>query len=212
MSPRRIIFLAVALLASFATIFLGKAWLGTERTAPAPVPVATEEKAPTMILVARSDLPVGKILHGTENLRWQAWPDEGILPSYIVQGKGNNVDFDGFAVHSPLIEGEPITLARVVSPADRGFLAAVITPGNRAVTVGLTPASGNAGFIFPGDIVDVLATLSLVAEDNGDGKSQLPQHATETVLTNIRVLAIDQRADTGNGEVSVGKTATLEVT
>jgi len=211
MSPRRIIFLAVALLASFATIFLGKAWLGTERSAPAPVPVATEEKAPTMILVARGDLPVGKILR-SENLRWQAWPDDGISPNYAVQGKKNIEDFDGYAVRSSLIDGEPITDARVVSPMDRGFLAAVIKPGNRAVTVSLTPASGNAGFIFPGDVVDVLATLTLVPEDTGEGKSTLPHHATETVLTKIRVLAIDQRADAENREVSVAKTATLEVT
>jgi pilus assembly protein CpaB len=213
MSPRRIIFLAVALLASFATIFLGKAWLGTDRApAPAPVPVAAEEKAPTMILVARGDLPVGKILRGTENLRWQAWPEDGVSPNYAVQGKKNIQDFDGYAVRTSLLEGEPITDARVVSPADRGFLAAVIKPGNRAVTVALTPASGNAGFIFPGDVVDVLATMSLVDEDVGDGKTGLPHHATETVLTKIRVLAIDQRADAENREVSVAKTATLEVT
>jgi pilus assembly protein CpaB len=212
MSPRRIIFLAVALLASFATIFLGKAWLGTERApAPAPVPVATEEKAPTMILVARGDLPVGKILRA-ENLRWQAWPDDGISPNYAVQGKKNIQDFDGYAVRSSLIDGEPITEARVVSPMDRGFLAAVIKPGNRAVTVALTPASGNAGFIFPGDVVDVLATLALTDDDSGEGKSGLAHHATETVLTKIRVLAIDQRADAENREVSVAKTATLEVT
>jgi pilus assembly protein CpaB len=212
MSPRRIIFLAVALLASFATIFLGKAWLGSERApAPAPVPVATEEKAPTMILVARGDLPVGKILRA-ENLRWQAWPDDGISANYAVQGKKNIQDFDGYAVRSSLIDGEPITEARVVSPMDRGFLAAVIKPGNRAVTVALTPASGNAGFIFPGDVVDVLATLALTDDDSGEGKSGLAHHATETVLTKIRVLAIDQRADAENREVSVAKTATLEVT
>jgi pilus assembly protein CpaB len=212
MSPRRIIFLAVALLASFATIFLGKAWLGTERApAPAPVPVATEEKAPTMILVARGDLSVGKILRA-ENLRWQAWPDDGISSNYAVQGKKNIQDFDGYAVRSSLIDGEPITEARVVSPMDRGFLAAVIKPGNRAVTVALTPASGNAGFIFPGDVVDVLATLALTDDDTGEGKSGLAHHATETVLTKIRVLAIDQRADAENREVSVAKTATLEVT
>jgi pilus assembly protein CpaB len=211
MSPRRIIFLAVALLASFATIFLGKAWLGSDRTVPVPVPVATEEKAPTMILVARGDLPVGKIIRA-ENLRWQAWPDDGVSANYAVQGKKNIEDYDGYAVRSSLIDGEPITDTRVVSPQDRGFLAAVIKPGDRALTVALTPASGNAGFIFPGDIVDVLATLTLVPDDNGDGKSNLPHHVTETVLTQIRVLATDQRADTGNGEVSVAKTATLEVT
>jgi len=212
MSPRRIIFLAVALLASFATIFLGKAWLGADRP-PAPVQAAAEEKPTVRVLVARTDLPVGKILHHSEHLVWQTWPEDNLSPSYIVEGKKNIEDFDGFAVRSSLIAGEPITDARVVSPRDRGFLAAVISPGNRAVTVTLTPASGNAGFIFPDDRVDVLATLTLTEEDKGDGKgTPLPHHVTETVLTDIRVLAIDQRADNDNREVAVAKTATLEVT
>jgi pilus assembly protein CpaB len=212
MSPRRIIFLAVALLASFATIFLGKAWLGADRTpAPAAVPVAVQEKAATMVLVARGELGVGKILRA-ENLRWQAWPEDGVSANYVVQGKNNSQDFEGFAVRSSLVDGEPITDTRVVSPRDRGFLAAVLTPGNRAMTVSLTPASGNAGFIFPDDRVDVLATMTLVDQGEGKEKTNVDHHATETVLRNIRVLAIDQRADEQNREVTVGKTATLEVT
>jgi pilus assembly protein CpaB len=209
MSPRRIIFLAVALLASFATIFLGKAWLGADRTpAPVPQPVAIEEKPQTQILVAKKDLPVGKILRSSEDLQWQTWPEDGVSKNYVVKGAKNMEDFDGYAVRSSLIDGEPITDTRVVSPADRGFLAAVIKPGNRAVTVTLTPASGNAGFIFPGDFVDVLTTLSLIEDE----KSSIQHHATETVLRQIRVLAIDQRADAENREVTVAKTATLEVT
>jgi pilus assembly protein CpaB len=213
LSPRRIIFIAIALIASLATVFLGRAWLSAGRVqqtaTPAPV---IQEKSATQILVAGHDLAVGKIVRA-EDLRWQAWPDDGVSKNYTVEGQKNLQDFVGFAVRSALIEGEPITLARVVSPKDHGFLAAVLEPGNRAVTVALTPAAGNAGFIFPGDSVDVLATLTLIdASGNEKDTSNKEHHASETVLTNIKVLAIDQRADDQNKEVAVGKTATLEVT
>lgn len=208
MSPRRIIFLVVALFASFGTIFLGKAWLGADRKVAVQAPPVAEQKSSTMVLVARGDLTVGKILRA-ENLRWQAWPDDGVSANYAVQGRKNLEDFIGNAVRSSLLDGEPITDARVLSPRDKGFLAAVLEPGTRAVTITLTPSAGNAGFIFPEDRVDVLATIQI--PDRGD-KKDVQHRAGETVLRDIRVLAIDQRADDQNKEITVGKTATLQVT
>ena len=172
MSPRRIVFILIALVASGATIFLGRAWLIAERNArvqaqqqqPAPV-----EKTSTMVLVAKGDLHVGQFLR-RENLRWQPWPADGVTPSYVVSTQHQLEDYEGAVVRSSLGDGEPVTDARVVRPGDRGFLAAVLKPGYRAVTIPVTPSSSVAGFIFPGDYVDVLATLKVTDEGKDKDK------------------------------------------
>ena len=213
MSPRRIIFIAIALLASGATILIGRAWLSAERTAQVEAAPAPPKPA-TMILVGRGELHSGQFVR-PENLRWQAWPDDAVSPSYIVSTQNHLEDYVGAVVRNAIGDGEPITETRVVRPGDRGFLAAVLTPGYRAVTVPVTPSSGLAGFVFPGDHVDVILSFTLTdpnlpSSEKGDPSHQ--HHTGETVLTDVRVLALDQRADDQSKEVSVAKTATLEVT
>ncbi len=215
MSPRRLVFILIALLAGGATIFLGRAWLAAERTvhveAKAPPPPA--QKPSKMVLVAHGDLHAGQFVR-PENLHWQAWPDGGIAPTYIVSGQHQLEDYVGAIVRNGIGDGEPITDARVVRPGDRGFLAAVLRPGYRAVTVALTPSEALAGLVFPGDHVDLIATLALTdpsAKDDAGG-SPTQHHASETVLTDLRVLALDQRADDQSKQPAVAKTATLEVT
>lgn len=215
MSPRRLVFILIALLAGGATIFLGRAWLAAERTvhveAKAPPPPA--QKPSKMVLVAHGDLHAGQFVR-PENLHWQAWPDDGIAPTYIVSGQHQLEDYVGAIVRNGIGDGEPITDARVVRPGDRGFLAAVLRPGYRAVTVALTPSEALAGLVFPGDHVDLIATLALTdpsAKDDAGG-SPTQHHASETVLTDLRVLALDQRADDQSKQPAVAKTATLEVT
>jgi pilus assembly protein CpaB len=234
MSPRRIIFIAVALLASGLTMWLGRSYLEAQRRAaleaqrqqPAP-------QASTMVLVAKGNLTAGQFVR-PENLRWQPWPADGISPSYAVQGQRQLEDFVGAVVRSAIGDGEPITEARVVRPRDRGFLAAVLTPGYRAVTVNLTPSSGISGFVFPGDHVDLILTMTLKSSDtaqstkecsykygsgsysssctSNSGQPDRTNHVAETVLKDIRVLALDQRADDQNKDIVVARTATLEVT
>jgi pilus assembly protein CpaB len=214
MSPRRIIFIVIAVLASGATIFLARAWLSAARNVKVEAAVPAPSKPATMILVARGELHSGQFVR-PENLRWQAWPDNAVSQSYILSGQHHLEDYVGAVVRNAIGDGEPITESRVVRPGDRGFLAAVLSPGFRAVTVPVTPSSGLAGFVFPGDHVDVI--LSFILTDinvpSGERGDPIHQHHTgETVLSDVRVLALDQRADDQSKEVSVAKTATLEVT
>jgi pilus assembly protein CpaB len=213
MLMRRLGFLAIAAFISIGTVIGARSWLHAQlaarevpATAPAPIAELTR-----MVLVASGDLPAGQFVR-PDNLHWQAWPEASIAETYVVQGKGKLEDYVGAVVRSGLTNGEPIADGRVVRPGDRGFMAAVLTPGNRAVTVPVTPSSGLAGFVFPGDRVDVILTLTIQPETKDGQKEGMERRASETVLTDIRVLATDQRADDQKREVTVAKTATLEVT
>jgi len=207
---RRLLLLAVALLAAAGTVVVARSWLEArlaERPAAAVAAPAPPKKLP-QILVAKSDLPAGQFIR-PEHLKWQPWPEESIAESYVLEGKGQIEDFAGAVVRSGIVAGEPIVEGRLVRPGDRGFMAAVLSPGNRAVTVPITVSAGNAGFIFPGDRVDVIVSLTVTDDKAEAGKER---RASDTVLTDIRVLAVDQRADDQKKEIVVAKTATLEVT
>jgi pilus assembly protein CpaB len=210
MSMRRMLFLLIALIASGSTIVVGRMWLQSQKPATMVVEKAPEPTVP-MVLVAKGNVPAGFFLR-PENLRWERWPEQGIAPSYVLNTKRKIEDYVGAVVRVSLSDGEPITDTRVVKPGDRGFLAAVLTPGARAITVNLTPSSGLAGLVFPGDRVDLVASFKVEFEGKQDGNTHLPHWASETVESNLRMLAVDQRVDDQNKEIVVAKTATLEVT
>ena len=105
-----------------------------------------------------------------------------------------------------MIAGEPVTLRKLVGPGERGFLAAALAPGMRAVTVPVNQTTGIAGFIFPGDRVDMLLT-HLVVDARGSERQ-----ASETVLYNVRVLAVDRDTNNIENAPKVASTVTLEVT
>jgi pilus assembly protein CpaB len=209
MSIRRMLFLLIALIASGSTIVVGRMWLQSQR--PAPVAEAAPEATVPMVLVAKGKVPTGSFLR-PENLRWERWPENGIAPSYITDNKRKIEDYVGAVVRVGLNDGEPITDSRVVKPGESGFLSAVLEPGDRAITVNLTPSSGLAGLVFPGDRVDLVASFKIEFEGKQDGGNHPARYASETVESNLKVLAVDQRVDDQNKEIVVAKTATLEVT
>ena len=206
MIARRIALVLSALTVAGVTALAGRAWL-QERSALVVQQQPAEAAPGAQILVARGDLPAGQFVR-PENLRWQAWPKEGVAATYLTPDRQKLEDLVGAVVRSGIGDGEPITENRVVRPGDRGFMAAVLTPGMRAVAVPVTATSGVSGFVFPGDRVDLLLTMQVQQEE----KVNFHHHASETVLRNLRVLAVDQRADDQKKDVLVAKTATLEVT
>jgi pilus assembly protein CpaB len=176
----------------------------------APVPTGPQ------VLVATKPLPVGTIL-GPDSVRFQSWPKDLVDGAYYVRGQAN-VDpakMIGMVVRSDITAGQPVTQGSLVSPQDRGFLAAALTPGMRAVTVAVGGASAVAGFVFPGDRVDLMLTQT-VNGSGTDGSSQ-PLNAAETIVRNARVLATDQRFDNqptpeGKTQISTINMVTLEAT
>ena len=203
---RTLVLLTVAVAAAGVTTAGANRWLEAQRlqAVPTAAPV-TVTNPTTRILVAASDLPAGQILRA-QHLEWADWPADGVKDDFVRESAGDP-GLDGAVVRSSLLAGEPVTDRRVVRPGDRGFLAAMLTPGLRAVSVEVDAATGIAGLVFPGDRVDVVLTHVISQEDRGARRQ-----ASETVLENIRVLALDQRVDDQAGKPTVAKTATLELT
>lgn len=211
MTPRTILVAVVALSLAAGTAFFVQGWLNKQREALyASLPKAATEKSGPKVLVARKSLSAGVIL-SAPHLEWKTWPDDGVSKSYIVQGRGKVSDksLHGSVLRRVVGGGEPITEDRVVKPGERGFLAAVLTQGMRAVSVPVTATSGISGFVFPGDRIDLILAHNF---QSGEGAERKINRASETLLTDVRVLAVDQKTETKAGAATVAKTATLEVT
>lgn len=161
------------------------------------------------ILVAAKKLPAGTLLTPA-HMEWRSWPSDGLDKKYVVKNKGKKDIFVGAVVRNGIAVGEPIVDGRVVKPGDRGFMAAVLIPGMRAVSVQVNRTSGISGFVFPGDRVDLILTHQYEIELKGN-KRKL-NRVSETVLTGVRVLAVDQNTNDQEGTPKLAKTATLEVT
>jgi pilus assembly protein CpaB len=176
-------------------------------------PVAKAVAVPTgpRVLVAKRALTAGTIITA-DALGFQPWPKELVQDAYFIEGAADMNKLLGTVVRYPVTAGEPVTQGSLVAPGDRGFLAAALGPGMRAVTVPVSAMTGVAGFVFPGDRVDVVLTQDVSGE--GDGKSL---KVAETVLRNLRVLATDQTTEktsdeNGKTKVEEFRTVTLEVT
>src|SRR5262249_27123722 len=143
MNSKRVIFLLLAVMVAGATAFMARAWLQNERAAiMAHAGVRVEKPAaPTaQILVARNPLYVGQIVK-PDDMRWQSWPPGELAPTSVIQGKRQQPDFVGAVVRNAIGAGEPIIESKLVLANTRGFVAAVLQPGSRAVSVPVTATS-----------------------------------------------------------------------
>jgi pilus assembly protein CpaB len=206
--PRRLILLAAAMGLSLITALVVRGWVDNVRREATPAPVTETVKPPTMILVASQALPAGHFIRD-EDLKWQSWPDDNMAAAYLVQGAVNTDAVTGAVVRNGIGAGEPITNERIVKKGDRGFLAAIVTPGFRAITVALTTTNaGLSGLAIPGDRIDLLLTMS----PPGSGQNTPEHEFTSTVMQDVRVLAIDQKLDDQSSDALMAHTVTLEVT
>lgn len=209
MDVKKLALLIGALVIAVITAVMAKnmfAGSGAQEAAAAPVPMGPK------VLVAKKALPLGTIVDASSFV-YQPWPKELIQSAYYLEG-GPDTDpkaLFGTVVRYPITAGQPISRGALVGPGDRGFLAAALGPGMRAISVPVNESTGVAGFIFPGDHVDIVLTQTV--EGGGDGP---PLKASETVVRNARVLATDQRVtdkgEDGKIEVKTFTNVTIEVT
>jgi pilus assembly protein CpaB len=210
MDVKKLALLVGALVIAVITAVMAKnmfAGAGTQQAVAAPaVPVGPK------VLVAKKALPVGTIID-TDSFAYQPWPKELMQSAYYVDGAadGDTKKLLGTVVRYPITAGQPVTRGSLVGPQDRGFLAAALGPGMRALTVPVNASTGVAGFVFPGDHVDIVLTQTV--EGGGDGP---PLKVSETIVRNVRVLATDQRFtdkdDDGKTQIKIFSNVTLEVT
>ena len=210
MGPRRIIVLLIALVVAGGTAMYARSWVAGQQTNVTVVAAPASKEQVHEVLVADSDLPAGTFIK-PRHLRWQQWPTDDVPDTYVLNGPRSNEEMIGAVVRGRIAAGEPITDGAVVKPGDRGFLAAVLSPGTRAVSVPINATSSHSGLIFPGDRVDLILTQSLVGNE-GEGAIR---RVSETVLSDIRIIAMgsDTKDDPKEGQSNErAKTATFEVT
>jgi pilus assembly protein CpaB len=207
MKAARLVVLTVAIAAGgVAAMLAGRSEKPPQvKTAPV-VQIATVD-----VLVAKADIGMGQTV-SPGDVQWQEWPANAATGNFIRKSDRPNAieTLAGSIARYPFVGGEPIREAKLVNAKGSGFMAAILPSGMRAISTQISPETGAGGFILPNDHVDVILTRR---DRDADKVAGGDSHSSETILTNVRVLAIDQNVQEKDGQkVVVGKTATLELT
>src|SRR5688500_8006231 len=189
MDRKKLVLLLGALIIAIGTAFAARSMFAGA-SAPAAEAAAPVVPEGPKVLVAKRALPVGTIITA-DAVGYQLWPQEMVQDAYFIDGEADMSKLLGTVVRNPITAGEPVTQGSLVSPGDRGFLAAALSPGMRAITVPVNAKTGVGYFIFPGDRVDIMLTQSVSGADDG---AQLK--TTETILRNLRILATNTSTET----------------
>lgn len=207
MDKKKLLLLLGALVVAIGTALAARSILAGGSTPSAEA--APQTPVGPKVLVAQRALPTGTIITA-DSIAFQAWPKDMVQDAYFIDGEADMAKLLGTVVRFPITAGQPVTQGALVAPGDRGFLAAALGPGMRAVTIPVSAKTGVAGFVFPGDRVDLVLTQSVKGAEGQALKT------SETILSNLRVLATDQSTQTetvdGKTVVRASRTVTLEVT
>ena len=212
----------LSLTAAGGTVLLVKQFLEAEsqnQTATAPVEQAQvpEPTISVFVLTADTDMPAGTTVK-KRHLKWHNWPEDMVTDAFVISPNEDAAileEYVGAVVRREVLAGTPMTPNMIFHRSNAGFMAGLLTPGMRAVSIDIKPERGAAGFILPGDHVDVILTQDIrgsTARDSSTTNGNIKRYAAETILSDIRVVAIDQEFDDTGEEALVAKTVTLELT
>lgn len=217
MNTKKMLFVfAAAAAAGVLVLMLRGLFIGSKKpevhVAPPPVEV-------TEILVAASRIDPGKFVNA-DQLRWQAWPSKIVDATFIRKSNGQSIAaiVDGAVARAPIVEGEPVTMAKIIKAQGAGVMAATIAPGMRALAVPVKIENIAGGFVQPNNRVDVLDVRMASATTATSGIRRIVPQMTallgpSVLAANVRVLAVDQTADGKDQKiVSMVRTVTLELT
>jgi pilus assembly protein CpaB len=218
MSPMRIIILVGAAGAAIGAALLMRNMSPdtvTQTVTNTQTVVQTEQVSSVKVLVSTTDLKVGEVL-SEDDLEWAPWPEENIVEGYKTEADAPDAikELAGSVAKLPLFKREPVHPAKLVLKGDNGVMAALLTPGMRAISLEISEETASGGFILPNDRVDVILAhdVKIMTEE-----STIEQPTSTTLIQNVRVLAIDQVFKQSDDEeerdvAQIGNTATLEVT
>jgi pilus assembly protein CpaB len=204
MHTARIVVLTIALGAGGVAAYLARGFDAKSPPTESVVQLQTVD-----VLVAKSDIGLGQSV-SPENLQWQTWPAATASNNFIRRNERPEAtkEVSGSIARAPFLAGEPIREPKLVRANGSGFMAAILPTGMRAISTDISPETGAGGFILPNDRVDVILSKR---EKNPD-RSGPDTISSEIILTNVRVLAIDQAPKEKDGQNAViGKTVTLEL-
>ena len=206
MDRKKLLLLVGALIVAIGTAFAARSLFAGAASPQAAA--AAKVQMGAKVLVANRALPAGTIITA-DAMGYQPWPKDLVQDVYFTEDKTDMSKLLGTVVRHPITAGEPVTQGSLVSPGDRGFLAAALGPGMRAVTIPVSARTAVAGFVFPGDHIDLVLTQSV----KGVGQTL---KTAETILKNLRVLATDQSTEQeqieGKTRVRTFSTVTVEAT
>jgi pilus assembly protein CpaB len=206
MKPARIVVLVIALAAGAVAALLA----GRSDPPPPPAQAPVAKLDTVDVLVAANDIGIGHTVSAGD-MRWQTWPTAAASNSFIRKNDRPDAieQLAGTIARAPLSAGEPVREAKLIRADGSGYMAAILPAGMRAVSTQISPETGAGGFILPNDHVDVILSRR---DREAEKAAGVEMHTSETILTNVRVLAIDQTVEEKGGQrVVVGKTATLEL-
>jgi pilus assembly protein CpaB len=191
---------------------VGAFFIANSMIAPPPAPTIVETQVNTTeVLVASSDIAIGQIVNEA-NMRWVAWPADGTGRGYVTKNAGGLTkmrDISGSIARSAIFAGEPINPRKLIKAGQGGVLAAVLPSGMRAVSTKISQATAAGSLILPNDHVDVILIREMRSKNGGQ------DYVSDTLFTNVRVIAVGQQIETKEGKKSAdndAKTATLELT
>jgi len=207
MKAARLVVLGIALAAGGLAAVLAGGFGGPSAPPPAPAPqIATAD-----VLVAAKDVGIGTALAAAD-LQWQTWPASAVNAAFIRKNEHPDAiqQYVGAIVRVPMAAGEPVRDNKVIHAKGSGYLAAILPSGMRAYSTEISAETGAGGFILPNDRVDVILSRR---DREAEKVTGVESHISETILSDVQVLAIDQVVQEKEGQrVVVGKTATLELT
>lgn len=205
MSSRNLILLVIAAVLAVGTVMLIKSRM------QAPMMPKQVAAPVNRVLVAKHAIEVGSFVKSSQDLDWAEWPVDNMQPGYVKEGSENINSFEGAVARHNLRAGDAIETNDLIKPGAGGFLSAVLDPGMRAVSIAVSATSGTAGFIFPGDHVDLIVTHHMKVKSSSNSEDD-EAIVSETFVKDARVVAVDQMLDNPDNKAILAKTVTVEVT
>lgn len=193
-----------------AIIAVGTAVMVKNRLASLQPKTAVETPISNRILVAKRDLMPGNFINAATDIDWDDPKGDQADGNTIREGTMRRSDFNGGVVRKALKAGTPVQTDYITKAGDGGFLSAVLEPGMRAVAVAVNATTGAAGFIAPGDRVDLIVTLKVKTSQQDDASTQ-EVVVSETFVQDVRVVAVDQSLGNQENKALVAKNVTVEV-